>query len=69
MTQEQRLLEYMKTHDGITTLQAYNDLGITRLAARIFDLRAAGHIISTSRVSVMNRYREQTNVTKYKVVK
>lgn len=68
MTQEQRILEYMKTHDGITTLQAYNDLGITRLSARIFDLRAAGHIISTERVSVMNRYREQTNVTKYKVV-
>ena len=68
MTQEQRILEYMKTHDGITTLQAYNDLGITRLSARIFDLRSKGHIISTERVFVMNRYYEQTNVTKYKVV-
>lgn len=46
MTQEKMVLEYMKTHKGITALGATR-LGIMRLAARISDLRGEGHIIDT----------------------
>ena len=33
--------------DGITALEALNECGSLRLAARISDLRASGHIIDT----------------------
>lgn len=37
-SQKERVLDYMRAHDGITTLDAF-DLGITRLSARIWDLK------------------------------
>lgn len=40
--QRVRVYEYMKEHNGITTMQAYGDLRITRLSARIFDLKNLG---------------------------
>ena len=51
MTQCERILEYMKQNDGITSMDAYR-LGCTRLAARIADLKKNGHRISTERVTV-----------------
>lgn len=41
-----KILNYMKTHDGITTLEASDKLRITRLPARIYDLKAAGVLIT-----------------------
>ena len=40
--QRVRVYEYMKEHNGITTMQAYGDLRITRLSARIYDLKNMG---------------------------
>lgn len=54
MTQCQRILEYMKTNDGITSMDAYR-LGCTRLAARIADLKKAGHSIWAERVTINNK--------------
>ena len=48
MKQTAKVLEYMRTHDGITTLEAFNSLGVTRLSARIWDLKEAGFRIATS---------------------
>ena len=42
MTQQQRILEYLEQGNTITTLNAFNELGITRLASRIYDLKASG---------------------------
>lgn len=54
MTQCQRILEYMKTNDGITSMDAYR-LGCTRLAARIADLKKDGHSIWSERVTINNK--------------
>ena len=54
MTQCERILEYMKQNDGITSMDAYR-LGCTRLAARIADLKKNGHRISTERVTVNHK--------------
>ena len=51
MTQCERILEYMRQNDGITSMDAYR-LGCTRLAARIADLEKAGHKINKERVTV-----------------
>lgn len=42
MKQTEQVLEYLKQHGSIDPLRAFNDLGILRLGARIYDLKAAG---------------------------
>lgn len=55
MRQAEKILDYMRTHDGITTLEAYTNLGVTRLSARIWDLREDGHRIVSTRRRVVRR--------------
>ena len=47
MTQAQRILDHLNTYGSIDPAEAFNRLGIYRLGARIFDLRAEGHDIET----------------------
>lgn len=42
MTQNARVLEYMKEHGSITQIDATNKLCITRLASRIHDIVKMG---------------------------
>ena len=39
---QQRVFDYMSDFGSITTLQAFTDLGESRLSARIFELREKG---------------------------
>lgn len=50
-TQSEKVLEYMQVNGGITSMQAFKDLNITRLSARIWDLRKQGHDVVSRRVS------------------
>ena len=63
--QEQRVFNYMLSFGGITSLQAYNDLGVSQLGARIKSLEAKGIKIYRKRIKVYNRFQERTNVTFY----
>ena len=64
-TQNDRLLEYLKTHDGITQLEALNELGIFRLASRVNDLKKKGFDISGRMIFVRNRFDEEIRVKEY----
>lgn len=48
--QKIRVYEYMKEHGGITAMQSYDDLKITRLSARIYDLRQLGVLIDQKHI-------------------
>lgn len=48
MTQEERVAEYMKQNGSITSMDAFRDLSITRLSARIHSLRRNGMRIRTT---------------------
>jgi hypothetical protein len=50
-TQTEQVHEYLKENGSITSYEAFTKLGITRLSARIYDLRKAGLSISNSRVN------------------
>lgn len=65
MTQNQRVLDYMRDNPGITPLEAMGKLGIYRLSARISDLRREGHSINSTRVTVKNRFGEKCSVAFY----
>ena len=50
ITQSERILDYMRENGSISTMQAFADLGITRLSARIYDLKQDGHKIIKHRI-------------------
>ena len=50
MTQQQRILERLKTGEWLSSVEASRDMYIMRLGARIFDLRALGHNIIERKV-------------------
>ena len=53
MTQTEAVLERLR-HGPLNQLQAYAEIGTTRLAARVDDLRKAGHIINTQMITSQN---------------
>ena len=65
MTQIQRILNHLEAGNTITTLNAFNELGITRLAARIHELKRQGYLINKKTISVTNRYNEKCSVAEY----
>ena len=67
-TKQKRVFDYMKNFGSITTLEACNDLGETRLSARIFELKDKGFDISFEWVEVLNRYKEKRRVKRYYIV-
>lgn len=69
MTQNEKVLDYLKTHKGITTLDAFRDLGVARLASRICDLKRAGHVIYSDPIEVQNRDGEMVRVSFYRLIK
>ena len=64
-TQADRVLDYIKQFGSITTLEAFRDLGVTRLSARIFELRAKNIEIESKRVTSKNRFNEICTYAKY----
>lgn len=64
-TQCERIIQYMKDFGSITTLQAFTDLGCTRLASRVTDLKRQGYDIKSEFVSGKNRYDETVSYKKY----
>lgn len=63
--QQQRIIDYMVEFGSITPMEAFADLGITKLATRISELIADGHIIKKERVKAKNRYGDSVNFTRY----
>ena len=55
MTQCKKIHEYMKKYGSITSLDAFRDIGCTRLSARIHDLREQGVKIDSKMVEVPTR--------------
>ena len=70
MTQRERLLDCLRHvgEHGITPMDAWQNLGIYRLGARIHDLRNEGHEIVSERVDVNNRFGETCRVARYRLV-
>ena len=63
-----RIIDYMKVHKGITSMDAFTDLGITRLSARIKELRESGYDIDTIMMEGMNRFGEPVRYGLYRLV-
>ena len=56
-TQNQMVLDMLRSHpEGSTPRDAMQELGVSRLAARINDLKNMGYVIDSQLMKVITRY-------------
>ena len=65
MTQRERIVEYMEQFGSISPMEAFVDLGITKLSTRISELIRDGVDINKETERSANRYGEVTHYTRY----
>lgn len=65
MNRSERVLKYIKDFGSITPLEAFRDLGYTRLSAAIFDIRKDGHRIRRTMKTGRNRYGQSVSYASY----
>ena len=64
-SQSEMILRYMKHFGSITPMDAMQDLGCMRLAARIADLREQGYLIGKRMKKCKNRYGNTVQFAEY----
>lgn len=65
MTQYDKIIKYMHDFGSITTLDAFRDLGITKLTTRISEMRASGMEIIGKPETVKNRDGDECHIHRY----
>ena len=66
MSQREKVLKYLDDFGSITQFEAFVDLGILRLSARIYDLVKMGYRFVKEQEKHFNRYGEATYCVRYK---
>lgn len=61
---EDRVLQYLKENNSITSLEAIEEFGATRLSAIIYNLRKE-HKITTQYETSKNRYGDSVSYARY----
>lgn len=69
MNQNEIILNHLRKNKGITSMDAFELYGITRLSARIHDLRESGYQISMIWEYSTNQYGNQVRYGKYFLIK
>ena len=64
-TQTDRVFNYIEEFGSINTFQAFTDLGISRLSARIWELRNMGIKINKESYNIKNRFGKNVTVYRY----
>lgn len=68
-SQNDDILRHLKTHKGITSFTAFERYGVTRISARIFDLRERGYNIINVDKEAVDRRGKKTRFVEYRLVK
>lgn len=65
MNQYQKILQYINDFGSISPMEAFSDLGITKLATRISEMRKDGLEFGQRMEYSKNRYGEKTHYMRY----
>ena len=68
MTQREAILQYIEDFGSITPMQAFSDLGITKLATRISEMRKVGYDFKIETVCTVNRYGKPVHYARYSFI-
>lgn len=63
-SQKYKILKYLQTGHSLTSLQAIEKWGITRLAAQILFLKNKGHVIKATRIKT----NKGTQIAEYRLI-
>lgn len=63
--QRKAVLDHLQSGKGITSMEAFQKYGATRLSAIIFDLRKLGYDIETHRCVGKTRYGDTSQYARY----
>lgn len=63
--QRDEILEFLKENRSITHRQAEDEIGCTRVAARVGELRKMGYRIKTDMIPVKNRKEQTVYIARY----
>lgn len=65
MNQQEMVIEYMTDFGSITPMEAFANLGVTRLSAKIYDLKREGYIFDEKRETIVNRYGKKVSYKRF----
>lgn len=65
IAQKDRIINYIREFGSISSWEAYSDLGITQLGARIDQLKKEGYEFKTEWETGQNRFGERTDYKRY----
>lgn len=68
MTKKEKVLKHLQTYGTITSWQAFQEYGATRLSGIIFELRKEGYTISTNESSGVDCCGNRSNYATYKLI-
>ena len=69
MNQSEKIKNYMEQFGSITSMEAFRDLGITRLSARMMEIENQGVPLERSSETSLNRFGEKVHFTRYSFAK
>lgn len=67
MGQKEQIIEYCQEHGSITPMEAVNNLGCMRLAARMAEIRENGWSVTAQRVEGRNRNGRKVYYMRYSI--
>lgn len=65
MTQCEQIIDYLHKFGSITPMEAFADLGITKLATRVSEMRKDGREFKIETVKSTNRFGKTVRYAKY----
>lgn len=65
MNKTKAVLGWLETYTSISSLEAFENLGVTRLGAIIFNLRKRGYDIETVTVETIDRFGNKVRFARY----
>lgn len=69
MNQCEKIVFYIQMFGSISSFEAFRDLGITRLSARIYELRNEGYQFDEEFETSKNRFGESVSYKRYRFQK
>lgn len=69
MKQHDLIINYLRTHKSITPIESFNELGITKLATRIGELKQKGYNIVDTWDEGVNRFGEDVRFKRYTLIR
>ena len=68
MTQYELIIKYIRDFGSISPYEAFKDLGVTKLATRISEMRQMGYKFDDEWFNTVNRYGAEVRYKRYRLI-